>query len=409
VDEPEFVDLTVAPLVADEAWFFRQLQGNGSSAQIPRALESGWIARTLASVADEPPTAPELGGLGILYPGKRHVFSGAQESAKTLAAYVCGLCVIRAGSSIVLVDFEMGEYDAKRRFRELGATDEELELVAYVEPQSPATPLAIERLAQIEPGLVIIDAAAGAFAAEGLDDNSRRDVELWAQAWVNPFWRANIATLVLDHVTKNAETRGNYAIGSERKVGGVDVHIGFSVIDPIKRGGAGRYKIVTHKDRGGFLKRGKLAEFALRSDPATHSISWEFEPFTEADEEHPFRPTHLMEKVSRFVEMQPAPVSRNEVEKAVAGKAEALRTALDVLTGEGYLEESKGDKRARLVESIRAYREDLDANDSSSSLFVPVRPSDPGVACSSVRPSPLGEDEDDRRVNSDGTSSSLPF
>jgi hypothetical protein len=116
-----------------------------------------------------------------------------------------------------------------------------------------------------------------------------------------------------------------------------------------------------------------------------------------------------MEKVSRFVEMQPAPVSRNEVEKAVAGKAEALRTALDVLTGEGYLEESKGDKRARLVESIRAYREDLDANDSSSSLFVPVRPSDPGVACSSVRPSPLGEDEDDRRVNSDGTSSSLPF
>jgi hypothetical protein len=86
---------------------------------------------------------------------------------------------------------------------------------------TPATP-AIAHLISLEPGLVIVDAAAGAFDLEGYDDNSRKDVEKWAQRWVTPFWRAEIATIVLDHVTKNAETRGKYAIGSERKVGGAD-------------------------------------------------------------------------------------------------------------------------------------------------------------------------------------------
>lgn len=376
------------PTLEELRWF----HGNGAPA-LPLATESGWIPRTLSSVADEPPRAPELGGLGILYPGKRHVFSGPQESAKTLAAYVCGLHVIRAGDSVVLVDFEMGEYDAKRRFRELGATDEELEQIAYVEPQSPATPIAIERLIQGAPGLVIIDAAAGAFQVDGLDDNSRRDVEVWAQSWVNPFWRAQIATLVLDHVTKNAETRGNYAIGSERKVGGVDVHIGFSVIEPIKRGGHGRYKVVTHKDRGGFLKRGKLAEFALRSDPETHALQAVFEPFTETDEEHPWRPTVYMERVSRYLELCYEPVSKNRIEHGVKGKAETIREAVSVLEREGWIEISDAG-----VESIRPFREEEDRFVPTSSRFVPET-GDSYLVPSSL---PLGGDGGGREDRKDG-------
>lgn len=356
-DEPRFVDLDSVPLVADEEWLLAQVNGNGAA--MP-AQASGWIARTLASVSDEPPVRPEL-ALGILYPGKRHVFSGPQESAKTLAAYVCGLEVVRAGSPIVLVDFEMGEYDAKRRMRELGATDDELEEIAYVEPQTPATPLAVERLIAAEPALVIVDAAAGAFQVEGLDDNSRRDVELWAQSWVNPFWRAQIATLVLDHVTKNAETRGNYAIGSERKVGGVDVHIGFQVIEAVKRGSSGRYKVTTHKDRGGFLRRGKLGEFALRSDPETHAIAWELEPFIESSEDRPFRPTVKMEQASIWLERQfEDAVPMSHIEAGVGGDRGACRIAIQTLVDEGWFVESQGKHKARMMSVARAYRQRFD-------------------------------------------------
>ena len=47
-----------------------------------------WDAINLANIGERPPLTPSLGGVGLVYPGKRHVFSGPPESAKTLAAYV---------------------------------------------------------------------------------------------------------------------------------------------------------------------------------------------------------------------------------------------------------------------------------------------------------------------------------
>lgn len=389
MSEPEWVGLEDMPYpLADEDWYHQQSQNGAPPEEVER---DSWMPQNLASLADTPPVEPTLGGLGLVYPGKRHVFSGPQESAKTLAAYVVGLEVVRQGDRIVLIDFEMGPWDAKGRLVDLGATPQDLEAMLYVAPEVPATPAVIAYLIQQEPALVIVDAAVGAYELQGLDDNKRSDVERFTRIYVKEFWRASIATIVLDHVTKNSETRGNYAIGSERKVGGADVHLGFTVIHPIKRGASGVYKITTHKDRGGFMKRGKLAEFELVSDPDTHALSWAFTTPTESDEEHPFRPTHLMEKVSRFLEMQPEPVPRNTVEKASLGKTDYVRVALDTLTDEGYIVETKGPNRMRLVELERAYREDSDfvQNDtsvrpSSSPQFAPGDP-DSG---SPVRPAP---------------------
>ncbi len=362
--EDEWAEWTTEPTEAEIAWLYGE---NGR----PELEKDSWIPRNLALAPDAPLTEPTLGGIGLLYPGKRHVFSGPQESAKTLAAYVAGLCVVREGGRLMLIDFEMGEIEAKRRLRELGATDEELGAIDYIEPEEKITPLIAQRLVQCEPSLVIVDASAGAYDLQGLDDNKRQDVERFARLYVNGFWKAGIATIVLDHVTKNVEARGNYAIGSERKVGGTDVHLGFEVVHPIKRGGHGLYKIMTHKDRGGCLKRGKLAEFELTSDPDSHQIEWAFKAPVEADEEHSFRPTHLMEKVSRYVELQLEPVPRSQVEKNIEGKAQYVREALDLLTSEGFVSESKGLKNARLVESEIAYRESGDLTAFSSS---PVRP-----------------------------------
>jgi hypothetical protein len=212
---------------------------------------------------------------------------------------------------------------------------------------------------------VIVDAAAGAFQLEGLDDNARKDVEIWSSAWIAPFWRAKVATLVLDHVTKNAETRGNYAIGSERKVGGVDVHLGFAPIDALSRGGSGRYKITTHKDRGGFLKRGRLADMILESDPETHALSWAFVAAQDDDETTYFRPTRIMEAVSRYLELQPEPVARGAVKEHLPYQAKDIVSALDALLIEEFTTETPGAHGARLVASRNAFRE---ASDTSRSV-----------------------------------------
>jgi hypothetical protein len=383
MEEPEWVDAFQGASVADLDWHRRKQEGPREVAE-----PDSWTPRNLAELEDRPPVQPELGGLGLVYPGKRHVFSGPQESAKTLAAYVVGLSVVRSGGRVVLIDFEMGPWDAKTRLRELGARDDEIAQFAYVEPDTPSTPERVGALVDLEPRLVLVDAAAGAFQLEGLDDNARRDVERWASAWVTPFWKAGIATIVLDHVTKNAETRGTYAIGSERKVGGADVHLGFSVITPIRRGSHGRYQITTHKDRGGCLKRGKLATFELASDPETHHFTWAFVPAPVVDEEHEFRPTAIMEKVSRFVAVQSEPVTQRRIRDEKFGKTAYVADAIRILEREGYITVTELPNKT-LVEHVRSYleSEDLSGSLSGSQWF----PKDEIVSGSLVPPPYRGE------------------
>jgi hypothetical protein len=314
-----------------------------------------WEPVNLAHAGDRPPLKPDLGGVGLVYPRLRHVFSGPQESVKTLAAYVIALEVVRQSQTVVLVDLEMGPWDAHDRFRDLGATDEDFDRILYVEPDTPATDEAIGRLIEADPGLVVIDAAAGAYSLEGLDDNKRADVERFAGIYMRAFWLAGIATILIDHVVKNADNRGKYAIGSERKTGGVDVHLGFEIVSPFVRGGVGLAQIVTHKDRHGWLARPRAAELELRSHHETHAITWEFStPATE--DRTTFRPTELMERISRHLELQTEPISRNAVERDVIGKGKYVRMALNDLVAERYVSETPSANKSRLVESIKPFR-----------------------------------------------------
>jgi hypothetical protein len=249
-----------------------------------------WEPINLAHLEPRPATLPTIGGVRLVYPGKRHVFSGPPESAKTLAAYAIALEEIHLGGNVLLIDFEMGRWDARDRLREMGASDDDLERFFYVEPESQASEAILAELTERWTfTLVILDAAAGAFDLQALDDNKRADAEAFSRTFVRPFWLRGIATLVLDHVSKKAKARGGFAIGSERKVGGADVHLGFETVLPISRGGRGLYKVSTHKDRLGHLSRPRAGEFELRSDPDTHVLGWTFREPVAVSEDTPFR------------------------------------------------------------------------------------------------------------------------
>ena len=97
--------------------------------------DDSWTPINLNTLPDKPPLEPNLAATGLIYPGKRHVFSGPPESAKTLAAYAILIHVTRVERApVVLIDFEMGAYDARQRLRELGATPDDLENILYLEP-----------------------------------------------------------------------------------------------------------------------------------------------------------------------------------------------------------------------------------------------------------------------------------
>jgi hypothetical protein len=172
----------------------------------------------------------------------------------------------------------------------------------------------------------------------------------------------------------------------KRKVGTADVHLGLEVVRTLTRGGNGLVKVRVHKDRPGWLPRPHAGELALHSDPDTHAIVWQLkEPASSSADDNGWKPTVLMEKVSRYVEQQPEPVSRNRVESANLGKsAEYIRQAMDALIAGGYLDEQPGLRRARLLTSTKPYR--------TSSDFVST--SSDEVSVTSSTSSPLTGDED---------------
>jgi hypothetical protein len=336
--------------------------------------ESGWEPQNLALLDERPPVVPDLGRSGLLYRGRRHAFSGPPESAKTIAAYAAGLDLLREGNEVCLIDFEMGAPDATGLLRDLGASKRDLARLSYVAPQQPATPEHIAALVDVGPALVIIDAAAGAYALQGLDDNARLDAEAFALTFIDGFWRGGIATLVIDHVVKDARNRGRYAIGSERKLGGVDVHLGFEAVRGIRRGTSGLFKITTHKDRPGYLARPRAAELELHSDADTHALTWAFRaiPTDAIAETDGFRPTTLMARVSVFLEEQVEPVSWRQVKGGVGGKEEYVRAAIGCLVAEGYAREQQGARNARLFESLRPFREARPTPDRRPSTDAPT-------------------------------------
>jgi hypothetical protein len=348
-----------------------------------------WEPIHLGKLEERDAIRPTIGRVGLVYPGKRHVFSGPQESAKTIAAYAIALEEIRVGGTVILIDFEMGQWDARDRLHEMGATDDDLDRLHYVEPDTPATTAVIAGLLELCPTLVTIDAAAGAYNLQGLDDNNRRDVEQFTGLYVREFWLREVATIVLDHVVKNADNRRQYAIGSERKIGGTDVHLGFDTIDALSRGGVGRFKITTHKDRQGHLKRGHVADLEVHSDPSTHAITWEFIPVSAA-ESADWKPTRLMEKVSLHLEQVKSDgLNREAIKAAGLGRNEYVIHAINHLLAGGYVAEIVPGKKGTGIRVLNPYRE----RSFPSFPIVPDRSGDGDADRSTVPPSLQGERE----------------
>jgi hypothetical protein len=330
------------------------LTPNGNGTQ---PFSDSWQPYYLSGIEDAPTVPPSL-GFNLIYPGLRHTFSGPPESAKTLAAYAIALNMIRSQErDVILIDFEMGPRGAKRRWRDIGATDIELDQrILYLAPDAAASLERMLILVALNPIVVIIDAAAGAFDNEDLDDNSRKDAERWRKLYVDPFFDNDIATIVIDHVVKNTEARGKYTIGSERKTGGGEVHFGFDTIKPVRRGSTGIYKIINHRDREGHHARGHFYDLHATSDPLTHTINCEFRPIEHTEDGAVQLPTELMQRVSHYLEAQEDdPSTRNQIILNVKGKAEYVGLAIDHLVNLKYAEEAPGPRNARLYTCLKPF------------------------------------------------------
>jgi hypothetical protein len=321
-----------------------------------------WAPRSLIAEGVRASGPPELGGL--FYLGKNHLVSGESEAGKSWLLLAVAADELRQGRGVLWVDGDdVGPGDLLERLCALGASEQAIEqCFAYVRPDEPLDDEKRgELVAQAEQRLcrlVALDGFNPLLTFQGLDANVGGDVERFYQL-VDPFRKlrpGGAATVLTDNVVKSRETRGTWAIGSERKKSKAEVHLGMKSLAPFLRDHTGKARLDVFKDRPGHLARPSPGTFVLVSEHGR--CSWRLDPDQSVGPDGGFRPTALMERISHYLEGLPEPPSRNQIEKEVSGKAEGLRTAIDRLIYERFATQFDGPNRSKLVRLERAFRHD---------------------------------------------------
>lgn len=316
-----------------------------------------------------PPVEPSIlhrtDGLALFYPGKNHLVMSQPEGGKSQLATHAGTSEMNRQEGFAYIDFEDTAESFVERATAHGATTMQLGTqVYYVRPDAPLEEWSRgELLAAMrpEPSLIVIDANTEALSLHGLDSNNGNDWSKLMSLLVYPLRDTGAAVVLLDHVTKDRDSRGRFAIGTGHKLASVDVAYTLETIKPFGRGSEGSSRLKLVKDRPGHLRQhandsgvigivnyipGDNGALTVTIDPPDAASAAEF------------RPTHLMERASRHIEASPGDSTRSILE-AVGGRRNAASLALRLLKDEGFVTvERQGS--ASLHTSVNPYREETD-------------------------------------------------
>lgn len=349
---------TLAGLLADAPF--------SEAAADPAPPSTTWAPLPLADVIaggaiNEPPSIlRRTDGPALIYPdGRIHSIHAEPEALKTFLALLAVQELTLLGRPVVFIDFEDSASSVVGRLLNMGVPADVIAAqLLYIRPDEPLSTAALADLdAAMErhPALAIVDGVTEAYNAQGLNPLDNVDIATWLDLLPRRITRAGIPVILLDHVVKDREQRGRYAIGGQHKLAGVDVAYSMRVIEPFARGREGRVSIKVEKDRPGrvreFAVDHQVALLRATSGPGG-AVALTLEP---PDGTAPvFRPTTLMERVSRAVEAEGG-LSKRSIRTAVAGKSATVDLALDVLINEGYIE-PRPDGRATRHYSTREFR-----------------------------------------------------
>lgn len=314
---------------------------------------------------DEPNMLVRDDGACLLYPGRVHVFAGEPESGKTWLALHATAEQIGCGRHVIYIDFEDTLVGVVTRLLDLDVEAQRiLSLFHYIRPSEPLGPTGRHALAEIlgrtTPPLVILDGLTEALTLHGLALESNRDVAAFLELVPRFIARQGPAVVIIDHVTKDKEQRGRWAIGAQHKLAGIDgVSYGLDVVKPVVRDGDGLVRLVVAKDRPGHVRRiatDKKTAAEIHTTSEKDILTLTLTTPSGHGRASDWRPTALMERVSRWLENNPKSSGRL-VESSVTGKGPSVREALKFLVADSHAAIEQGPRGALLYRIIKPYRE----------------------------------------------------
>jgi hypothetical protein len=297
----------------------------------------------------EPTVGRRIDGKGLFYPGRCHTVISETEGGKTWLALSAALDEMQAGNHVVYLDFEDDEGGVAGRLLTLGCSPDKIrKQFHYIRPESKMDQDDLNDLRDTitthAPTLGVIDGVTESMTMHGLNPLDNADCATFGR--LLPSWIASLGAAVasLDHVVKDREGRGRYAIGGVHKLNGLN-GAGFILENrqPFGIGITGRSTVKISKDRPGQLRRNAL--------PSGGGLHWYGDLVLESKDEdlaevsvHPpierdenFRPTIYMQRIADAITREGSIQSKRQLESLVRGKAETKREALDWLIQDGYV------------------------------------------------------------------------
>ncbi len=197
-------------------------------------------------------------GYCLLYDERIAQAAGEPEACKGWLAMTASAGLLQMDCTVLYVDFESTATEIAQRLLSLGVDrDRILEQFVYVRPHEPLIEenrVDLKAAFDREPALIVIDGVTEALTIHGLDLSDNSDIAHWLELLPRPAARTGAAVLMIDHVVKDKEARGRYAIGGQHKLAGVDVAYKLEVIEPFGRGKDGLVKVKVMKDRAGHVR-----------------------------------------------------------------------------------------------------------------------------------------------------------
>jgi hypothetical protein len=333
---------------------------------------STWAALDLTAVLEgkelDPPPAllARTDGQLLLYAGAVHTISGEPTSGKTWLTLLACVQELDQGNTVTMLDFEDRATRVVGRLLGLGAKpDDVYHRFRYVRPNArldngghPALDAAIH-----DATLVIIDGVTEVMGLHGLDPNSNPDIATFYGLLPRRIADQGPAVALIDHVVKDGEKQGRWALGGGHKLAGLDgVAYLIRNIEPFGRGKVGHSRVTIGKDRPGYVEEVAIGRSIgeLWLDARDQNIlRCDLRPSVAVptDDAGQMRPTYLMEKISRWLELTPGANASAIYEMKFGRKTYVLR-ALSSLIQEGYVEASTGPGRQTFHHVATPYREE---------------------------------------------------
>ena len=340
----------------------------------PAKERSSWYPRPLDLNGEQDEITPEFlsrnDGHRLFYKGKINALLGESESGKTWVALLAVKQALEIEQKVIYLDFEDSGKGILSRLRSLGVADHRFQTFTYANPDQNLTLDEridlVDALQEIQPELIIVDGVNAAMTLLNLELTSNRDATFFSQQLLKPLALSGACVITIDHVPKSKDNRGNYAIGAQAKRADINgCAIAVEVVQPFGRGMNGELLLKVTKDRPGAVrevsKEAKFAGRVLLNSTAEGMVTMKVES-PQMGEVNRTRPTHLMEEVSKTLEAAMMPLSKNAVEKAIKGKAEWVRVAIQNLIDEKFVGIENGSRNALNLKSLRPYRESDDGS-----------------------------------------------